>query len=229
MSISLLTLSGAHATGKSTIVADLKEAVAESTAVIDVPSTSLAWINERRKEHPEFSYDDINRLGLREQMQQDLPSILADLVRQTMLFAMSMLVRPPEDKRVDDVLIIVDRWLADMAAYTIQEITDDQKRSIALRYVQRAYYDLEMMAGGVGALLDQQVKVHHFFVHIEGTEDFQIEEKAQRATTDRLEWEGILSHVWDGYTIGTSNHIRTGDRTGRIEQCLRRLRSTHPG
>lgn len=229
MSIVLLTLSGAHATGKSTIVEELKQALSDTTAVIGVPSTSLAWINKQRKTNPDFSYDDINRLGMREQMQAELPGTLADLIRQTLVLGLSVLVRPPEDKQVDDVVIIVDRWLADMATYTLQEIHEDGPLALVFGRMRQALENVEMAAGATAALGQMDIRFEHVFVHLEGTEGFEIDEKAQRATTDRLEWEGILGHVWNSYTIGRSTHLRTGDRAGRIEQCVRAIRSPHPG
>jgi len=229
MSLVLLTISGPHGTGKTTIVEELQPALGDTTAVIGVPSTSLTWINKQRETNPDFGYDDINRLGMREQMQADLPLILGDLIRQSLLFGLTTLVQPPQGKHVDDVVIIVDRWLADMAAYTLQEITEDNPLALVFNRIKQAQEHIEMAAGSVAALGDLDVRFEHVFVHLEGTEDFQLDEKAQRATTDRIEWEGILRNVWNGYALGRTTHIRTGDRGRRVEQCVRAICTPHQG
>jgi len=73
--IHIITFSGAHSTGKSTLIDDVKKELEnhDHLKVFTIPSCSSAWA----KKNNIPKYEDINRLNLRKQMQSDLPSVTA--------------------------------------------------------------------------------------------------------------------------------------------------------
>lgn len=111
--------------GKSTLVTALKELASNWASPVRctcVPSVSTRWFKgyqEHARQHslpvPE-TYDDINRLGLREMMQREMPGILSSTVTQEVDRAMAL----------GGGLMLVDRWFGDIATYTAVELDVDR-------------------------------------------------------------------------------------------------------
>lgn len=104
----LITISGTHSSGKSTLSRELGKALSNrGKEVVSIPSLSLG-LQTKMKGWGVEKYDDINALELRPLFQYGM---LGELLETTNRVVQEHLKNP-------DCFIVVDRWLPDIIAYS---------------------------------------------------------------------------------------------------------------
>lgn len=165
----LITISGAHKSGKSTLASEVAKHLASKTCRIVhlLPSYSHSLL-----EHFEFlgvhCYDDINKLGLRSVFQTLIVAKLFDRAKQIIDLHLYN----------KDTVVITDRWFADAFSYGALELSSEVKEGwiVSLR---------EMNIAVNKAFENFKIKQHSFV--IEYQEFGVVEEKKSRATLDPVE------------------------------------------
>lgn len=211
----VVTLSGAHGTGKTTLAHALQEkCVSLKMPVAIIPSISTRWMDEKSKElvamgePPLAGYDDINKRDFRIEMQVNLPRVLKESVVDTVL-------NMPSDKDQPSV-IIVDRWFGDVEAYTVQEITDPVVLKVCYEENIKAHSDLIRQLD----LAPCNICLHHYITNLSCC-DFVVEEKANRATTSPQEWENIFHECYRPfYREANTHYITVSDLEQRVERVF---------
>jgi hypothetical protein len=214
--IKIITFTGAHGIGKSTMIKDIGMALQNRNIRVDViPSCSQQWFSM----HPEVkTYDDINRLGLRQEMQRQLPEILESLLVSSL---MKIFQNPPMTS-----LILVDRWFADIATYSVIELGAgkaaelDQGIGSCYRRTLDRMRDCESKAG-----ID--VYLTHVFTPIASCQHELpagiTAEKTNRATGSQSAWEVAYDQQGSRFCPAQRTLvISTSDRLQRVEEILRR-------
>ena len=217
--VNVVTFSGAHGVGKSTIIQDMQ--ISEATAqrrFFLVPSVSTFWFKGYQKHatkigHPiPETYDDINRLGIREMMQREMPAILAEMVIGEVNRAINN----------DGGVVLVDRWFGDVMAYTAIELPD-KAEELAVESM-RIYKDL------LDSLI-QKANAYHGSLHL--THVFvpaasckhemprgQTVDKAMRGTQPADEWETAYAR-FNAFTDPSHTiELTTADRLRRVAEVF---------
>ena len=222
--INIITFTGAHGTGKSTLIAGLEEASdqADLGRVRKTPSCSTFWFQKYQQEARSAAreipqtYDDINRLGLRDKMQGELPGDLKDLVLDTFMEAIRRGL-PGEQQ-----LILVDRWFGDIATYTSLEMSEEK----AEKYHElnfHFYNELISLLQSGSERFNGEVYLTHVFIPLaacahampRGNEDGKM-----RATQPAVEWEQVYVHV-NRYTPAERTVvISSPDRLCRVAEVF---------
>lgn len=162
----LITISGAHKSGKSTLASEVAKHISSKTCRLShlLPSYSHCLL-----EHFEFlgvhCYDDINKLGLRSVFQTLIIAKLFDRAKQIIDLHLYN----------KDTVVITDRWFADAFSYGSLELSPEVKEGWikSLR---------EMNVAVNKAFENYNIKQHGFVIEYQ---DFGIvEEKKSRATLD---------------------------------------------
>lgn len=232
--VSIISLSGPHGVGKSTLVGDLKEALKKiveggeeilpalnpiSLTVFLVPSCSTAWFNNAKKERAEqglpvpVTYDDINAMGLRERMQRELPGILARMLLDQVSLAI----------KNGGGVILVDRWFGDIAAYSALELSAECLAT--LKDEMEEEYNM-LLGQLVGIALDSplDISLSHLYVPVSACAHAmplgKTADKAHRGVTPQDVWEKAYAAV-NCYT----DHARTivitaSDRLQRVGEVF---------
>lgn len=219
MKVRVISFSGAHATGKTTLIADLRERLKDSSqGVIAVPSASTLYAQQLSKElGQELSYKEINDLGLRQRTQYQLPSYMSALIRQAVGAAFATLITQPATRTVEAVNVLVDRWFSDIAVYNVQEGIEDPR---ILKEPLDCFLQFQKLMEQACMFLDIEHSFYHIKTTVEGSEGFEVDESKFRANTDPREWETIFNVIWNYYTIGETAVISSGGRDERVSQCL---------
>lgn len=222
----LISFSGAHATGKSTLLNDVANGLREypATSVFTVESCSLRLFERIRDgslvtpngKIPK-NYDDINRLGLRTFFQRQLPDALAMEVEATLL-------RAVEDRPLNEsTYVIVDRWFTDIYAYTETEIRLAQTRASVLESCRVS------LSSVLASCLTRALgfRLINVFVPLHASR-FDADVSAKfRATCDRPRWERTCTSNWQR-VVGPNSEpfvITASDRRERVAQLLARFSS----
>jgi hypothetical protein len=217
--IHLVTFSGAHSVGKSTLISELSSQLNqdESCDTRIIQSCSSEWFKRKQKTNPECkTYDDVNRLGLREEMQASLPHILSELIIG------SFTIRYPETS-----VILCDRWFSDISAYTISELGFDkffeQERNTP-NYFTSLIDTLRVKSewGNINFYMTNVFipvsSCSHALLRGEGPDG------KPRATLDQIEWEKNYNAVRDRYTFeGHSLTIQSSSISDRVAEVMRRI------
>lgn len=186
MSLTLVSVSGAQAVGKTTLLNGMAEQLAPQGKVVVTPSFGSALFR-RWREHklqdaplPVATFDDIDRRGHREWFQRKLPDALSFEVERAL----------QEKPRY----ILVDRWFPDIMAHTRLGLPRDE---IACRQIRRMCSDRHAQI--VATILDHcaAAQVLHVFVPV-AFSSFPVEgqDGKFRATTDRREFERLCLEEW---------------------------------
>jgi hypothetical protein len=213
--VHLVSFSGAHSVGKSTLISALSKEIPENELKI-VPSCSSEWFKRRQGIDPECkTYDDVNRLGLREEMQKELPFILGSLIGQVF--------NGKDKKRI----ILCDRWFSDIAAYTISELGMEKYNKICnLSEFSFPHLFHRMKQRALGNTIDFYFteifipvsSCSHALLRGEGPDG------KPRATLDQIEWEKNYNAVRDRYTFeGHSLTIQSSSVSDRVAEVMRRI------
>jgi hypothetical protein len=240
--ITILTLSGAHGVGKSTLITDLKSALADlmegktpdlpidgsfdlssydykSLTQFSVPSCSTAWfqqtqasLKEQGKPYPE-TYNDINLMGFREQMQRELPGILAR----------KLIAQVAAAKANGGGVIFVDRWFGDIAAYSKLELSPEQFASVT-EAMDEEYNMLMGDLVGQAAGWALNISLSHLYVPVEACAHEmplgKTAEKSHRGVTPQAEWEEAYAAA-NHYTHSYRTVVVTAkDRLQRVAEVI---------
>ena len=221
--INIITFSGAHGVGKSTLVDDLKGHVAThpemSGRVLIVPSVSTFWF-KRCQEYCRAAgvpipqtYDDINTMGYRETMQSEMPCLLANSVLTELNRLMPM----------GSGTIIVDRWFGDIATYTSLEIEPDKANkmnSLSESIYRDALSNLNRKANGYSG----SIFLTHVFVPVASCTHAlprgQTADKAHRGTQPVDLWESTYARVNVFTEARRTVVLTTADRLQRVEEVV---------
>jgi hypothetical protein len=216
--VHLVSFSGAHSVGKSTLISALSKEIPENELKI-VPSCSSEWFRRKQKTNPECkTYDDVNRLGLREEMQASLPAILSDLLHERFKFCFNEC--PGKN------VILCDRWFSDISAYTISELgpqkfIDLEERFNKFFHIMQNLADISRYYGSEFFFTEIFIPVSscsHALLRGEGPDG------KPRATLDQIEWEKNYNAVRDRYTFeGHSLTIQSSSVSDRVAEVMRRI------
>lgn len=215
----IITFSGAHGVGKSTIIEDLKQRCANpQQRVYVLPSISTFWFKNCQVqaeaaglEVPK-TYDDINRLGYRERMQREMPQILAN----------KLVVEVERAIDLGGGIILVDRWFSDILAYTaieLPEIADEMAGQAHVIY-NRMLADLNRQANKYKGSL----YLTHVFIPASScaheTPRGATAEKAHRGTQPVDLWESAYARFNRFTDDKRTLVITTSDRPKRVGEIL---------
>ena len=188
----VVTFSGAHGTGKTTLLGDVQQRCVSKLGrrrVAAAPSVSSMLFERIRQgqvkvpgDEVPATYDDLNRLGLRQWFQETLPSSLCfDLESATQGLARRLRVASP-------VALLVDRWLSDIYAYALVEAPEG-----ASAVAGKCRDSYEMIVSHLTTVF-RCVKILNVFVPLSASQ-FPVEgqEGKFRATCDRDIFEAALS------------------------------------
>ena len=213
----LITFSGAHSTGKSTLITDLKENLEQHGCNVKVvPSCSSEWARRRSI----TDYSDINRLGLRKEMQGDLPYILQDFILKAAGIG---------EQKDSDLFILCDRWFGDIRTYSKLELGESfhdvdchlfkAQKEVKEQLIEHCFY------------LGYSLAFTHVFVPVTSCKHLlQVGEVGSkfRATMSHQTWEDAYNEVGSEYTPPDRTQvISSSDRHGRVEEIVGRIRRLH--
>ncbi len=215
--LDIITFSGAHGVGKSTIVSDLTSSIQKSgDTVLTIPSISTVWFKGYQKFAAENSlpvpqtYDDINRLGIRQMMQMEMPALLAE----------SILSRLPP-KLTSDTIILVDRWFSDIMAYTALELPEDVTVDLA-KMSQQVYQRLMDRLTAVSNSHNGSLYLTHVFVPAASCAHEmprgQTADKAHRGTQPSDQWEQAYARFNTFTEPERTLVLTTSDRVQRVAE-----------
>lgn len=230
--LTLVSFSGAHATGKTTLLGDLAGALDDdvdaTTTVAESCSQNLFQrIRSGGVRLPEgasmpTSYDDLNRLGLRGFFQRALPDALSFEVESAVLREKADLPLKPR------TYVLVDRWFTDILAYTVMESSDPMLHDEVRDLCAARLHDLQTW------LLTHAdtVRIVNVFVPVRASNFKQDGKQAKkfRATGDRALWETVCLKHWRSLIPGRRGilAISTSDRKRRVAQVLEHLSAGQP-
>lgn len=216
--LTLLSFSGAHGTGKTTLIADLRVALSRiygPDAIhrsLSFSSTLFARIKDGLIERPEPAdqrpecYDDLDVYGLRSWFQELLPDALVFEVEHILLYTRGQ----------PRVIALIDRWFPDIYAYTLIECEDEKVRELVLERCRSRYEGLKFY------LLQKYdtVKIANVFVPTSAsTFRAQGQEGKFRATCDRDRFEELCLANWKN-VLGCEapNLVTKVTRRGRVTE-----------
>ncbi len=227
--IYIVTFSGPHGAGKTTMMNDFRNVVAmtkQATADHVLPSISTLWQAAESKERlaqglePLVRYDDINRLGLRQKMQQELPKFLSTHLMQLVSDAFNHGDGP-------NVVILADRWFGDIAAYT--ELEREKLEDVAAVETALETEYAQTLDALQALANDNNVAIFmtHVYVPAAACLHFQfvdLHEKANRPTDiSPAAWEAAyVSHGSRFVSNDRRLTIQQGDRVQRVAEIWNR-------
>lgn len=190
----LISVSGAHATGKTTLLERLgAELASRGEAHVIVPSFSSelfrSWRSGklRNAPFPVANYDEIDKRGHREWFQDRLPDALCSSVEAASI---------PLRKRRCRVYVLMDRWFVDIMAHTRIGITDAHADVVHRRLRDRCVDLAELLIRGLRA--------HFLVTHIPAFIPISAcpftasgQDDKFRATVDRSVFETVCLDEWD--------------------------------
>ena len=212
--LDLITVSGAHGTGKSTLVSALTRAITPDRSCLVIPSMSdalFASVQSGQVKPPRDcrprSYADIDEMGIRNWWQRALPGVLTNLVVELL--------------DTKEGVMLVDRWFADIHAFTQIQVQDRLERSLLGQAVAVAASGLNVWLRG-----QFEVRAHHFLIPLASCSHSPGEEKPSRATCDPADWEVLLRYGWYDVMPAGSKLTPLLDRTvrGRVDEVLAALK-----
>lgn len=215
----LITFSGAHGTGKTTLSNDLHQVLSarQGRRSVVVPSCSTVLFERMKAKQVEIpggvcpvTYDDINRLGLRGFFQTQLPDTLASVIE---LSAHKLLQNLPHS--CERAFLLCDRWFPDIYAYTHLESLDTALRADVVARCLSRYDDVLAHLMGLAGTLSML----NVFVPL-GSSQFPIAADQAgkfRATCDRDAWENACLGHWK-HTARSRKALFMMTKTGRRER-----------
>lgn len=226
--ITLVTVSGAHATGKTTLISDLREELSQDPNVhVEVVPSCSSWLFEQLRSGkvqalsrgtPQ-SYDDIDSMGYRDVFQRTLPDALASLVE---IARTKILADRPLPSHV---YLMVDRWWPDILAYTHIEVKSPTVRG---EVEERCRMLKNLMVSELLEATDR-LRAVHLFVPVSASPFAAVNEKF-RATCGREEFEAMALRLWRP-ACGDRAHfyrVTNSDREQRKTEVLSRIRPGKP-
>ncbi len=193
----LVSFSGAHRTGKSTLIADVREALSSiygKHTIASTPSFSSELFRRIREgeikrvpfgARPE-SYDGLDATGIRPWFQRMLPRALAFEVERAQLKA--------KRAGLGGLILLVDRWFPDINAYT--RLEDVPNRGLLER-------DCATVSEGLRTALSQEHRQYRHVSVFLTTRGLPVERIRSdqagkfRATGSREEFEQHCMDAWE--------------------------------
>lgn len=222
----VLTLSGAHGVGKSTLITNLGDIFRQRGIYhAVVPSCSTAWFLQNRQRAEDrgdvdipTTYDDINRLGIRTQMQSELPSLLSGNLRTCIREALS--------QGSKETVVLIDRWFSDIIAYTHLEMPLEEARKLD-EGIEQVYHKTLDDLQGIVAEFGGECFLTHVFIptHACGHDlpQGKTSEKSHRASGSAEVWEGVYDRVSRRFTPDQrTQQIASSDRLRRAAEVIKR-------
>lgn len=227
--IHVVTFSGAHGVGKTTLCDDVTTRLTEAGyPVVKNESISTAWFNRTKADRakaglpPLSCYDDINRLGLRQQCQKELIDHLWVAVVNGIMDAIDKL----NNSKADAAFVMSDRWFCDIYAYTAMECSDQafvhQQYEIIRPIVSKLYSDAMKRVLGVGMGL----AATHVFIPLDSCAHVAQDDKPNRGTCDPVVWQQHCMRILPSTCRNPqllAFSVGDGDRVGRSGRLFDRL------
>lgn len=203
----LITVSGAHGSGKTTLIAAFVKWLDNSNKKhFLIPSYSktllekLRWLGLKK-------YDDINSHNLREPFQYLL---VGELLNAIQLIQQIHTTDP-------DTIIVCDRWISDALVYAHLEISEQFEADRILKYNQV----LEKLASQANEqFLEQKIIVNQFYIDYK---PFSLQEKPSRSTLDPLIFDNLFFELHARFIKTPLIHIDTADIDNRLQFLTKAL------
>lgn len=186
MNLTLVSISGAQAVGKTTLLNGMADMLASRGTVVITPSFGSALFRRwharelRDAPVPVATFDEIDRRGHREWFQRKLPDALSFEVE-----------RAVQDR---PRYVLVDRWFPDIMAHTRLGLPRDE---IACNQIRRLCVARNVQLDEMLTQCYAKVHVLHVFVPVSAS-SFPVkgQDDKFRATTDRHEFERLCLQEW---------------------------------
>lgn len=227
--VHLVTFSGAHGVGKTTLVSDIAASLKQDGSLVSIQeSISTAWFNKEKAQRaqaglpPLDTYDDINRLGIREKCQEEMVGFFKNMLLNTVHNA---LVELRMFYKQDTIWVLCDRWFSDIYAYTAMECSNDA--------FVHAQYDLirqtapKVIEKCLEACVEERFgfAVTHIIIPLASCSHTAQDTKPNRGTCDPIQWENACRSIFP--YVADPEHtfiIASGDRGRRERELFFRLR-----
>lgn len=221
----VITFSGAHSTGKSTLIKDLIASLDGGPhRVSSVPSCSNEWFRRRAAMGTKpacTTYDDVNRNGLRKELQAQLPGILNDLLLEAVEAAARMAVSE------HPAIVLCDRWLTDVAAYSRHELGHEGSRDL-LTAAERVYEQIFKDLNNTASYRGVNLYLTHVFIPVASCQHQLTRGEGPdgkpRATLDQIAWEE--NYHADCHRLASPGRtlvISSSDRLRRVAEVRARI------
>lgn len=219
--VNIVTFSGPHGVGKSTIIKDMQiSEVAYRPKFFLVPSVSTYWFQGYKSYAAESglpvpeTYEDINRFGIREMMQREMPRVLTLLVIDAVNNA----------TRNGNGIVLVDRWFGDIAAYTALELSPEKTEELWVESVKTYKGLMELLIEKANDYRGS-LSLTHIFVPASSCQHEmprgKTAEKAMRGTQPAEEWEAAYAR-FNAFTEDYRTlELTTPDRLLRVAEVFR--------
>lgn len=218
--LTIVSMSGAHAVGKTTLVQDLVATlIGQGYSAVPVGSFSASLFNRLCAAHPEIrGYDDIDAQGHRGWFQRNLPEACAAAVERAAL-SLNCAMR----QRV----LLADRWFPDILAHTMVASPKDAALQSQVSFLctsrhRKLHATLRDRYG-----LTREINV---LVPLSSVR-FDVPKSADkfRATHSQESIERECVDCWPR-TMSSAPHLKITEssRTGRVKQVLQALVSFTP-
>ena len=213
--VHFISFSGAHSVGKSTLISALSQEITKEEVRL-IPSCSSEWFRRKQRTNPECkTYDDVNRLGFREEMQIYLPFILREFIYKSLI------------NIKNNTIILCDRWFSDIDAYTIYELGSEKFEEIKNGSVHNKtlIFD-DIMIKSINNRFNSYFtevfipvsSCSHSLLRGEGPDG------KPRATLDQIEWEKNYNAVRNRYSFeGHTLTIQSSSVSDRVAEVMRRI------
>lgn len=239
--IVLISFSGAHGTGKTTLVNALRDALTTESGhepkvhvPVVLPSVSTQWqhgeANRREAQglKPLTCYDDIDKLGLRNRCQRELGVMLSMNVTDAIT---QVIGKGLGEGHV--ATIIADRWYPDIATYTDQTMPQNAANGKMAKTLNRILGEhqqtmMQRVTKRVG-----KAGLSFCFLNVAIPRMPEInggaDERAERATTDADEWEKLFWPHWERYTRQPDRYVvEVADLQQRVAGLRQRIQKLRP-
>lgn len=223
--LTVVTFSGAHATGKTTLLGDLVARLEDEndTSIFVAESCSSELFRRIQTGSVRLpdgaqvpkTYDDLNRLGLRAFFQRSLPDALSFEVESAVLRAVN------DHPYAARTYVLVDRWFVDILAYTVTESTDEKLHAEVRDLCASRLHELQtwMLTHA------KTLRVLNVFVPVKAS-NFKVSATSKfRATGDRGAWETACLSRWKELIPGRRGMLplSSSDRKRRVAQIVEHL------
>lgn len=192
-----VTFSGAHGTGKTTLLQEARAALLKRGHCVSVAESCSSRLFERIQRGEvktpngavPAGYDDIDRLGLRAFFQQTLPDALSFEVERAVIAA--------TQSPAPTAYVLVDRWFPDIYTYTEIESPNLALHQDVMARCRVRYFDLRTWAQRFVRTVD----IVSFYVTL-ASSTFPVTNQKFRATCSPVVFETLCLRSWPSVLPG---------------------------